>query len=209
MPRIFNALDDIQIRHWIAKGEPVAKADGDGLTFTLSKNGTATWVLRYSRGGRRRELTLGNYPDLTLAAARKASRAHRVAIDNGDDPAAEKKLEKARTLEAWTVNQLCDDFAEKVLVPPLADVTIYQHEWNMKTFIRPRLGSIEVRAVKPSDIVFILDDSKRTWQITKRMLTTMRMLFSHAQGKRLIEVNPCFGIDLRALIGNPPPRTTT
>jgi hypothetical protein len=64
----------VQFRHWIDQKKPVADADGDGLTFTLSPNGTASWALRYSRGARRREPTLGNYPDITLAAARNASR---------------------------------------------------------------------------------------------------------------------------------------
>ena len=64
-------LTDLQIRKWIKAGEPVAKADGDGLTFTLSAKGTAAWVLRYRFGGKGRELTLGRYPDLTLAKARE------------------------------------------------------------------------------------------------------------------------------------------
>ncbi|TXC83615.1 hypothetical protein FRZ40_24845 [Paraburkholderia azotifigens] len=34
----------------IAQKKPVAKADGDGLTFTLSENGTASCVLRFNRG---------------------------------------------------------------------------------------------------------------------------------------------------------------
>ena len=61
MARRGNLLDDIQIRRWIAKGEAVARSDGEGLTFTLSASGTAAWVLRYRVAGvRRKELTLGN-----------------------------------------------------------------------------------------------------------------------------------------------------
>ena len=41
------------------KGDTVAKSDGDGLTFTLSNAGTASWVLRYRLNGRRKEVTLG------------------------------------------------------------------------------------------------------------------------------------------------------
>lgn len=204
MPRIHHALDDVQIRHWIAQKKPVAKADGDGLTFTLSANGTATWVLRYSRGDRRRELTLGNYPDLTLAAARKFARAHRVAIDNGEDPAADKKTAKARIATAQTVNQLCDDYVEKVLVAPLARGTIEEHTRNINTFIRPKLGSLEVKKVKPSDIVFVLESADRTWQVTKKLLTTTKQVFSRGVGKRLIDVNPTYGIELDAIVGKQP-----
>ncbi len=64
-------LADIHIKNWIRAGEPVAKSDGGGLTFTLSKSGTAAWVLRYRMPGRRAEATIGNYPDISLAEARK------------------------------------------------------------------------------------------------------------------------------------------
>jgi hypothetical protein len=66
MRRLFYALGDAQLRRWMAAGRPLARADGGGLTFTLSANGTASWVMRYSRGQRRRELTIGQYPDLRL-----------------------------------------------------------------------------------------------------------------------------------------------
>lgn len=59
MPGSHVALDDLQLRRWLAAKEPIVRANGDGLTFTLSEFGTATWVLRYSRGTRRRELTSG------------------------------------------------------------------------------------------------------------------------------------------------------
>jgi hypothetical protein len=41
--RRYHTLDEEQIRHWIAQKKPVAKANGDGLTFTLSANSTASW----------------------------------------------------------------------------------------------------------------------------------------------------------------------
>lgn len=51
-------LTDVELRNWIKAGKPVAKSDGQGLTFTLSAKGTAAWTLRYFFGGK------GNYtPD--------------------------------------------------------------------------------------------------------------------------------------------------
>lgn len=32
-----NVLDDIQIKHGVNKGAPIARFDGGGLTFTLSE----------------------------------------------------------------------------------------------------------------------------------------------------------------------------
>jgi len=45
-------LTETQIQQWIRDGEPVAIADGYGLTFTLSKVGTAAWTLRYRIAGK-------------------------------------------------------------------------------------------------------------------------------------------------------------
>lgn len=172
MPRLHHALDDVQIRHWIAKGEPVAKADGDGLTFTLSGSGTATWVLRYSRGNRRRELTIGNYPDMSLAAARKAARAFRVEIDKGEDPAADKKTEKARTASALTVRQLCDDYKEKAMVS-LAEGSVYNRNWDIENMVKPNLGSLEARKVTSADIIYMLETSGKSWNVCNRVLGTV------------------------------------
>ncbi|KFG99033.1 integrase [Burkholderia paludis] len=204
MPRIHHALDDVQIRHWVSKGEPVAKADGDGLTFTLSASGTAAWVLRYSRGKRRRELTIGNYPDMSLAAARKAARSFRVEIDKGEDPAADKKTEKARTAVALTVRQLCDDYTEKAMVS-LAKGSAYNRNWDIEKMVKPNLGSLEARKVTAADIIYMLENSKKSWIVCNRVLTTVTVLFDHAIGKRAVETNPTSGIKLRALLGEPPP----
>lgn len=207
MARRGNLLDDVQIRRWVAKGAAIARSDGDGLTFTLSSAGTATWVLRYRVSGvRRKEITLGNYPDLTLAAARKLARERRVDVDQGKDPAADKKVLKMRTQMAWTVRELISDYKEKKLTtPPLAEGTVYYRKWDLDKIIGPKLGSMEVRNVTPADIVHVIESSKRSWTICKRLLTSAKLLFAHACGKRLINVNPCVGIDLTALMGARPP----
>lgn len=207
MARRGNLLDDIQIRRWIAKAEATARSDGDGLTFTLSSRGTAAWILRYRVGGaRRKEITLGNYPDLSLAAARRMARELRVGVDQGKDPAAQKKVEKIRTAMAWTVRQLIDDYkAKKLTTPPMAEGTVYYRKWDLDKIVLPKLGSMEVRNVTPGDIVHVIESSKRSWTICKRLLTSTKLLFAHACGKRLIDVNPCVGIDLTALMGARPP----
>lgn len=43
-------LSDLQLRHWTKEAQPLAKSDGGGLTFTVSANGCATWILRYRYG---------------------------------------------------------------------------------------------------------------------------------------------------------------
>lgn len=195
----------MQLRRWITAGEPIAKSDGGGLTFTLSKGGTASWVLRYMRDGKAKELTLGNYPDLALSAARKLAAEHRVAVDKGEDPAAQKRTERLKSRSAWTVRELAADFRVKALRSgDLADATIYYREWDLDTVILPRLGPVEARGVSAEDIVDMLERSGRTWTMQKRILTTTVQLFDHAIGRQLIKVNPAGAIKLKALLGPRP-----
>ncbi|QTP33476.1 Prophage integrase IntA [Burkholderia glumae] len=209
MPRRATPLDDLQLRRLVAAGQPTTKTDGGGLTFTLSAAGTATWVLRYTvLGGRRREVTLGNYPDMSLAAARKLAREQRVIVDRGGDPAALKRAEKAESAAAWTVNQLEADFRAKRFSQdtdrPLAASTIYYRTWDLDNVVRPHLGAMEVRRVTPADIVRTIEAAGRGWTMSKRILTTLTQLFDHACGRKLIAANPCAGVKLTALMGPRP-----
>lgn len=199
-----NLLEDLQLRRWMTAGGPLSKTDGDGLTFTLSRAGTATWVLRYQYLHRARELTIGNYPDMTLASARKIAREHRAAIDQGLDPALEKQRDKARATKVSNVRSLVEDFRGKKLAGLAADTITYRN-WDLDKAIVPKLGAIQVDKVQPSDVVHMLTSSKRTWTISKRILTTAKQLFAHACGLRLIDTNPAAGVDLVSLMGPRPP----
>ena len=95
MARDKGLLSDLQLRHWIKAGTPLTKADGNGLTFTLSTAGVAGWILRYRHGARRRELTIGRYPDISLADARGIATIKRTEIMQGRNPAADKQKAKA------------------------------------------------------------------------------------------------------------------
>lgn len=204
MSRHHHALDDLQLRRWVAAKEPLSRSDGDGLTFTLSEFGTAAWVLRYSRGPRRRELTLGNYPDMGLAEARKQARAYRVRIDNGEDPAANKKTEKARARRTMTVSQLCDGYKEKRLSALSANTNdLYSN--LIEGVIKPRLGSLDVEGVTPADIVYMIEHCGRPWSVCELVMIITRNVFGHAVSRRQINFNPATGIDLRSIHGERPP----
>ncbi len=219
--RTKETLDAIQLKHWVAavnNGQaptlrdkdqitgqtkilklplPLARSDGDGLTFTLSRAGSASWVLRYRYGGRPKELTIGGYPDIGLSEARKLAREFRVKIDQGGDPASEKKQAKARALRDWTVRQLIQDYREKVLSElSTSSQRSYGRSLNR---MESKVGSLTISKITPFDIVTMLEKAKTTWSESNMLLCAAKMVFRHAAAKKLIAVNPCTGIELNAL----------
>ena len=49
----------------------------DGLALQVSTSGARSWILRTMIAGKRREMGLGGYPDVTLAGAHEAARRAR------------------------------------------------------------------------------------------------------------------------------------
>jgi integrase len=195
-----NLLTDIQLRKWKRAGLPVAKADGGGLTFTLSAAGTATWVLRFRHGGRRQEVTLGRYPDLSLADARVSAAKKRVAIIDGVNPADE--VRKVKTRKDWTVRQLAKDYREKVL-STLADSTQRSYGRNL-TRIENGMGGMSVQSVGPTDVIAELERHDIGWVEAFTLWCVLRGIFKHAAGQKMIVASPCAGILLDSVIGKRP-----
>lgn len=196
-----GALNDIQIRHWIKAAAPVAKSDGDGLTFTLSAAGTASWVLRYRYGGKQREKTIGKFPDISLKKARELASADRVRIQQGMDVGREKQIEKHEQIKAMTVKSLVADYEEKVL-PGLASSTGVSRRQKIRTYIFPAIGHLTARDVSGADLVDLLErvNAKHPKQV-KEVLSVVKTIFDHAQSKKIIDINPAVGISHKAISG--------
>ena len=194
-------LTDIQIRAWVRSGKPVAKSDGDGLTFTLSVNGTAAWVLRYRLAGKQKEKTLGRFPDISLKYAREIATENRAKIQQGMDVAREKQVEIRESISAWTLRQLAADYAEKIL-PGLAAATISSRKQKIRDYILPAIGHLPARDVTGSDVVQMLERvSDRSPKLVKSVLSATRLIFSHGVAKHVVKGDPSAGISVKSIAG--------
>lgn len=199
-------LKDVQIRNWIKAGDPVAKADGDGLTFTLSAKGTAAWVLRYRFGGKARELTLGRYPDITLAKARELAAEARVHIQQGRDVAREKQKATIERAAAKTLRELAADYMSKAF-PHLAANTIKQRRHHIEGVILPKLGSLPAREVSTADVVALVEAvGKKSVNVAELVFTAVSEIFKHGLARHVVTANPCAGISVSAICGKPEPK---
>ena len=60
--------------------------DGLGLWYVKRPNGGSQWMLRISLGGKRREMGLGGFPDVSLKEARGLAADYRKMAKQGIDP---------------------------------------------------------------------------------------------------------------------------
>jgi Arm DNA-binding domain len=77
-PRRFMALADIRIRQARAASKPIKLADSNGLCIEVKPNGSKLWRYRYRIAGKENVFAIGEYPKVSLHAARlgRDTRAH-------------------------------------------------------------------------------------------------------------------------------------
>lgn len=80
--------------------EPGTYEDGDGLRLVVKPTGRKSWLFRFQLAGRRREMGLGSYPEVSLKKARLESSAKRSQLSVGIDPLAARDIERAAHREA-------------------------------------------------------------------------------------------------------------
>lgn len=202
-----GVLSDVQIRAWVKAARAVAKSDGHGLTFTLSETGTAAWVLRYRYGGRARELTLGRYPDISLAEARKRALEARSRIQGGVDVAREKRQARMERASAQSFHQLATDYMAKAFAQ-LAPNTVKQRRRHVEKLILPRLGGLPAREVDTADIVALIEHvgHQRGQNVAELVLTAISEIFKHGIARHVVIANPCAPISISAIVGKAEPR---
>jgi hypothetical protein len=70
---------------------PGRHADGDGLYLEVGESGSASWLVRMQKAGKRRDFGLGGYPKVSLSDARKSRDLVRGQFEAGLDPVAVRK----------------------------------------------------------------------------------------------------------------------
>ena len=65
------ALTDIKVKTAKPKEKPYKLSDGGGMYLLINTNGSKYWRMKYRFAGKEKMLSIGVYPDVTLADARE------------------------------------------------------------------------------------------------------------------------------------------
>ena len=136
-------------------------ADGGGLYLQVTPAGSRSWIYRFALAGRRREMGLGPFPDVSLADARAAASTARATVKAGRDPIAVRDAERAgqRLLEARGVTF---DAATKQFLGDHETTwknEKHRQQWRntLTAYASPTLGSLSVASIGTPEITKLLD----------------------------------------------------
>lgn len=177
-----------QIKSLLSKKEVGRYAVGNGLYFRISQEYTGFWVVRYAIHGKRREITIGKYPDMSLAEANLKAAEIKINVKESNiDPLAEKK--RGDITEFKIVDDLAEDWlrdCDKRLKHSNIPRRVYRKD------IAPIIGELTIEQVNPRDIRAIINriaESNRP-TIANDALLYCKQLFRHAVKLDLRQSNP-------------------
>lgn len=90
------------------EGKAKTVSDGGGLTLQAQPTGAGWWRLRYWLDSRENRISLGTYPEVTLADARQRRRDALKLIATGTDPSDARKAAKAERARVREARAMAD-----------------------------------------------------------------------------------------------------
>lgn len=170
------------------KSAPIGKhCDGGGLWLIKREDGGAQWVLRVTVHGRRREMGLGAFPTVGLAAARDMADRWRAVAASGRDPIKEREREAreaARADNTLRVIALAAFEARKAELK--GDGKAGRWFSPLELHVLPKLGKVPVQDIDQRDIRDTLAPIWHTKAPTaKKALDRLAIVFRHAAAEGL------------------------
>jgi integrase len=143
-----------------AKG-PMVLHDGGGLYLRVSPTGAKSWVFRFQLDGKRRDMGLGPYPDISLAEARAKALAHRRQRHDGIDPlaarVAQRQAQRLSAAKGRTFREAAEEFISRNEVGWRNAKHRQQWRNTLATYVYPTLGELPVAAIDTGLVVQVLD----------------------------------------------------
>lgn len=185
-------LTDIAVKRLKPQEKPYRKADAGGLAIRVLPNGSKLWQFRYRVGGRENTLSIGPYPEISLAQARSARDKAKTELRANRDPNITRKQEKAAA--AGVKNRL-QSVGEDWLNANMGRWTPKhggQVRSTLEQFVWPKLGNVPVAEITPPMILAVVRDIEKRAAIetSRRVLQRISAVFIHAIAHGLTDSNP-------------------
>lgn len=186
-------LTDIQVRNAKADGKPRKLADAYGLYLYVSAAGGKSWRLDYNFFGKRKTLTLGSYPSLTLAEARSQRDEAKRKLAEGLDPSLAKKRQQleAKAAAGNTFGLMADEFIDKLRRDKRAEPTITKNTWMLKV-LAAKLLPYPITQITAKDVLAVLTTIERSGRVESALATrsTIGRVFRYAIATARAETDP-------------------
>jgi len=184
-------LTDAQVRKIKPLDKKKRYSDEKGLYLEVTPAGGRFWRIKYRFNNRESTLTIGSYPEISLAQARRARDEARIQLYNNIDPNAVKNERLQQLDESTLFKVLAMEWMEdrKAVIKEatyLRDLSVFEKD------LFPDLGDMPIDQIKGKDVLNCAKkiEARGAQEMAKRSIPLAGRIFRFAIRKGIIENDP-------------------
>jgi len=168
----------------IPEGKKQTKlADGGGLHLLITNAGKY-WKLDYRFGGKRKTLSLGVYPQVTLKEARTKRHDARKLLENNIDPSQQKQADRRKAVaktQSATFEGVSIEWMGKQS-KKWVQTTITHTQAKLDRHILPWIGSLPIADIEAPDVLSVIQrvEKRGTIETAHRLKMICSQVFRYA-----------------------------
>ena len=175
-------------------GERYERFEPGGLGVRVG-NRNKSFIYLYRHRGKARRMTLGRYPEMSLADARVALAVAQLKVKQGVDPGAQVVEQRQAEREAETVTELSRLYISLHALPK-------KKSWRkdqrvLSKDVLPVIGHIKAKDVTRREVVALLDriTGRGAPVAANRTLSLLSRLFRFAISRDIVRASPVIAIE--------------
>lgn len=195
------------VRNAKTRNKSYKLGDSAGLYLQVEPSGGKLWRMKYRIDGREKKLSIGAYPEVSLAEARKRRNEAREQLAAGKDPSREKQQAKyrAQVEAANTFGEIAEELIEKRLREGMSSATAARSRYYISR-MGPAFPRLPISSITPPEILGVLRriEAKGNYETARRVLQLAGRVFRYAVATARLASDP--SRDLRGALTAPTPK---
>jgi integrase len=199
MAKITKPLTNTEVSQAKPKDNDYTLLDGEGLQLRVKTSGTKSWLFNYYHPitKKRKNLSLGQYPALTLAEARKQRASSKELLTNNIDPKEyrDDQLSDEKLKMGFTLKSIALDWFE-VKKTKIAETTSKSLWRNFENHLFPSIGHRPIDKILAPEVIKSLKPlaGKGSLETLHKTIGHLNEVMKHAVNTGRIHHNPLAGI---------------
>jgi hypothetical protein len=182
------ALTEFEVKYAAKRRKPYKLADGGGLHILVQPTGSKPWRMKYRFGGREKLLSFGQYPHVSLTAARARRHEARELLAQGQDPGVLRDIVRPKSKTFEEMAREWHSRREESLNPTHALRLMARLERDAFT----ALGAVPICELTAPEILKAIRavEARGALDVSRRILQSIGQIFRYAIAEGVAEHDP-------------------
>ena len=199
MSRSTTPLSDTEIKKSKIKDKTYKLSDGQGLYLVVKDNGTKFFRYDYTFQNKRKSMSFGTYPEISLKDARiKRDETRKLLLEDIDPIEYKNSNTPALTT---TFRSIAENWLDK-MQSEWKPITYQKSKVRLEQHAYPFIGNMNIQDITRLDILKVIDHMQQQdiFELTSRVLNNIERVYKYAVTYGLVAHNIIADLDKRSVL---------